>query len=134
MRRLNYPWPWLDLNCLWRRLSQCCLVLNTPLLQSSILHYSILNIPIFFRSRPGPLHKAHADSIEDTPHQGSISRVRQSVASGTLPIDYTDNVFRLIRCYSKIDLSLWELYSFHVFVAMEVCVPIVEVVAVMDER
>jgi hypothetical protein len=32
----------------------------------------------------GSLCKPLADSIEDTPHQGSISRVQQSVASETL--------------------------------------------------
>ncbi|PNF24187.1 hypothetical protein B7P43_G16870 [Cryptotermes secundus] len=63
---------------------------------------------------------------------------RQSVVMGTLFIDYTGNAFRLIRCYSTTircyDLSLRELHSFHVFVAVEVSVPFVAVVAVMDVR
>jgi hypothetical protein len=45
---------------------------------------SILSNTQSFRSKPGSLYKPHTDSIEDTPRQGSISRVQQSVASGTL--------------------------------------------------
>jgi hypothetical protein len=77
--------------------------------------------------RRGLLYKALADSIEDTPRHGSISRVQQSVALGTLLIDYIGNVFRLIRCYSMTircyDLSLRDLHNFHVFVTMEVPTP-----------
>jgi hypothetical protein len=76
------------------------------------VQYSVFSI----QSMPGSLYKPHADSIENTSRQGSISRVQQSVASETLLID-NGNVFRLIRCYSTeiicYDLSLWDFYNFY---------------------
>jgi hypothetical protein len=63
----------------------------------------------------GPLSKVHADPIGDTSHQGSVSRVRQSVASETSRLVSSRLVSSVvtqptIRCY---DLSLWELNNFH---------------------
>jgi hypothetical protein len=54
-----------------------------------------------YSSRRLGLYRCSADRIRDTLRQGSIARVRQSVASETS---------HLIRCY---DLSLWELNNFH---------------------
>jgi hypothetical protein len=62
------------------------------------------------------LPRGLSSRLEVTSCQGTISRVRRSVAPETLLIN-KGNVFHLNRCYSTsvrcYDLSLWEFYGFY---------------------